>query len=299
MMADSEIRPSAVELMDRIEWSTRPAMDTRFRVFSDSNGRTNTVRRSAYTHRFDAPVDLWFSHSDSTFRETGLDQVTARELGAGLRVGFSRGVEVELEAVRRNFNRVQDTSNVWLRMNLLAPGGQVQLALSREDLDTVRALEDGIQTVGGSALYRFSAGSLLDAQVRASTRSYDDGNNRRDVRATWTYQLKDREGWRVGGLVEASDSLFRSLRYYTPRAYVTGQGRVLYQRQWMGWVMEGNLGLGIATDRQIGGRIVHNGQFGLNQTWGEQLRANVQFAYSRVPGYQSMSLQAGVEFVIK
>jgi hypothetical protein len=286
------------ELIDRIDWGIRPRLENTSRFFSDSNGRTQFDRSASFVLPLNIPVDFRLSASRTSFAESGLDRVDATGIRAGLSWALVPGVRFEGESMRRLFNRTPDTNSHWLRLNFGSPLNQVELSWSIEDVETVSAFEEAVQWQGPLAAYRFATGSF-SGQMMVRSRRISDGNSRQDARVTFNYRLGS-SAWQIGTILERSNTRFHSSLYYTPTELTGGQIRLAFREELASSLsIDGAVGVGGASDSSAGGRTLYNGRLGLTKTWAERVRANVSVDYSRVPGYRSMSVQGGINLVIK
>lgn len=173
----------------------------------------------------------------------------------------------------------------------------MQFDASKRDIDTVQAIENGIQARSYRLAYQTRFAPAILGNFGFTYQNYDDGNTGFSVLTRLRYTLPESKNWKIGADLSYKDSEFEASAYYTPEQLLIGVARVFYQHRFgKEFDLKTNYGLGGASDKVNGIRWVTNGGVNLDYRLTRQLKAGVAANFSVVPGYNSVNLKAFIGY---
>lgn len=283
-------------LAKRIRWENGVRLAPRMDLTKDSDGR-ESLWQGALVHTgtlggFEATLGA----GRFELHEDGLPSLAGPELSVATRLGpfsnwtFDGGVRQRTpDGADRSFGWTLGVAMENDRLELAAHGGI-------QDVETLRARLRGLQieNYAGHAALHVTA-SLLGV-FDGSFGRYDDTNERLDLSGKLLVRPRSWSGLGIGAGIGWSDTLFRSDLYYSPEALRMLRGLVAYQRRWdPGWLVETELGLGLAEDERNGRRGTFSVTGRAGQAWGERLRTVLEGRYGSAPAYESWGFGGALE----
>ncbi|HET7293278.1 MAG TPA: tetratricopeptide repeat protein [Vicinamibacteria bacterium] len=283
-------------LAQRIRWENRVRLAPRVEFSDDSDGR-ETLWQGALLHTgtlggFEATLGA----GRFALSEDGLPSLEGPELSVAARLGPLSNWTIEGRVAQRSPDGLERSIGWGLGVALESDRVELRGRVGIQDVETLRARLRGlqVQSYAGHAAVRLTS-SLLGVLDGAIGR-YDDTNERLDLSGKLLVRPRSWHGLGLGAGVAWSDTLFRSDLYYSPEALRQLRGLVAYQRRWdPGWLVETEVGLGLAEDERNGrrGTVSLTGRAG--QAWGERLRTRLEGRYGSAPGYESWGFGGALE----
>ncbi|GJL79247.1 MAG: hypothetical protein NPINA01_22360 [Nitrospinaceae bacterium] len=290
---ESVLNPKVEALREALAWRNRPRVLGRFNFFRDSNDRSNHSQSAKVYFPLKVPLELALEGGILDFKEKGRPDIDGGHVSAGLHWRGWNFLQLEGKLRHRTLSQRKDTQNYWMSAKYQRNVHTFQFNGARQDIDTVQAIENGIQVKTYSLGYQTRFSPALLGKMGMAYQDYDDGNAGFDIRTGLRYRLPGLKNWKIGADLSFRDSDFEAREYYTPDQLLIGFARILYQRK-LGQDAEvrADLGLGGADDKVHGVRWATNGGFNFDYFLTRKLKAGLATKFSVVPGYDSVNLQA-------
>jgi tetratricopeptide (TPR) repeat protein len=294
---ESVLYPKIEELQEALAWKNRPRILGSTNFFRDSNDRTNHSESVKLYFPLEIPLELMLEGGILNMQEKGRTDIDGGQVSAGFHLGVLKSLHLEGKLRQRLLSHERNTENYFGSVKYQKNSHQIRINGSRRDIDTVRAIEDGIKVKTYSLGYQTRFAPALLGRAGVSYQDYDDGNTGFDFRASVRYQLPTLKNWKIGANIFYRDSEFESSAYYTPDRLLTGFALLQYNRRFSKQSeIRANLGFGGAKDKVNGVRWVTNGGFNFDYFLTKSLKAGVETSFSVVPGYDSVNLQAVIGY---
>ncbi len=283
-------------LAQRIRWENGFRLAPRIDFTDDSEGR-ETMWQGAFLHSgARGGFEASFGAGRFALSEDGLPSLEGPELSLATRLGpfenwsfMGRVWQRTPDGADRTFGWSYGIGVENDRLQLRARG-------ARGDVETLRGRLLGLRldTYGGHVGLRLTP-SLIGVFDGYYGR-YDDTNERVDLAGKLLVRPRRWGGLGFGAGVGWSDTLFRSDFYYSPEALRQLRGLVSYERRWNpGWVVETEIGLGLAEDEPNGRRGTFSATGRLGQAWNDRLRTLFEGRYGSAPAYESWGFGGTLE----
>ena len=218
------------KLRERVFWKNRPRIFADFKFFNDSNDRTNHSESTRVYFPIKSALELEVGGGAVHFKEDGRRDFDGTEFNAGLKWRAGKSWVFEGDFRNRSIAQRHNTQNYGAGVQYKRNANKFRFDWSEKDIDTVRAIEAGIQVKSYSLGYETRLSSPLLMRAGVSYQDYDDGNNGFDLRTGLRYSLPGLKEWRIGADLSYRDSDFEATAYYTPDSLFIGLSRVLYQK---------------------------------------------------------------------
>jgi tetratricopeptide (TPR) repeat protein len=283
-----------------IRWQGGSRLAPRSDFFRDSDGRETQWSGVEVQAGPLGPLDPSFAIGMLSLRQEGHASLTGRELSASARLGPFANWTLEGRAWQRALDGAETTLSFGAGFAFESDGFKLRLKGGREDVSTLLARAVGLQAdaYAAQATLRFS--HLVLASVDAGYQRLEDENRRRDVAGKLLLRPRWAHGVGFGAAAGWSDTLFQSTLYYSPAQLRFARGVLSYQRRWPGgWLLESEVGLGLATDRLHGDRRILHASGRAGQAWGERVRTLVEGRYGNSPGYSSWSVGGSLQIRVR
>lgn len=294
---ESIVNPKVQKLKEAVALRKRPRILGIFDFFNDSNDRTNHSESARIYFPLEIPLELMLEGGNLNFKEKGRQDIDGGQVAAGFKWMGWKSLQVEGRFRNRTLSKRKDTQNYWGSAKYRKNNHTFQFNASKRDIDTVRAIDNGIRVNTFSQGYQTRISKALLGRMGVSYQNYNDGNSGFDFRSSLRYRLPDWKNWSVGADLSFRDSDFEAREYYTPDSLLIGLARVLYQQPFgEDFDFRADFGLGGADDKVNGLRWVTSGGVKLDYSLTRQFKAGLSAKYSVVPGYESVNLQAVMDY---
>jgi hypothetical protein len=294
---ESIINPKVHKLKEAVAWRKRPRILGIFDFFNDSNDRTNHSESVRIYFPLEIPLELMLEGGYLNFKEKGRPDIDGGQAAAGFKWMGWESLQIEGKIRNRTLSKSKNTQNYWGSVKYRKNNHTFQFNASKRDIDTVRAIDNGIRVKTFGVGYQTRISQALLGRMGVSYQDYNDGNSGFDVRSSLRYQLPEWKNWSIGADLSYRDSDFEAREYYTPDSLLIGLARVLYQRRIdEDFEFRADFGFGGADDKVNGLRWATNGGVNLDYFFTRQLKSGLAAKYSVVPGYESVNLQAVIGY---
>jgi hypothetical protein len=252
---------------------------------SDADGRDEHEASVTARYAFDEPVDLTARLGTQTFQDAVFPELSGEHLQLGVNwQALTRGTFEGWVRARRLSQGIE-TLNGGIGFTGRVDRHRYAVACSIEDVPTVGALLDGIETRGCEASYRASE-RLWQGLAHGGYRSLTDGNAVAAAYGMVTRALGRKSPFEAGARLELADASFRSTLYYTPEGLVTALALVRAFRSFpSGTTIDAELGAGPSRDAVAGSRVVGRARVAWNQNWSSHIRTTLTAEYGQTPDY--------------
>ncbi len=290
---DGKVHSKIEFLKEAVAWKKRPRVFGGFDFFHDSNDRTNYSESARIHFPLDFPMEFMLEGSIVNFEEKGRNSLDGNEVTAGINWGGLKTWRLEGKFRNRYISQKSSVQSYWASAQYVWKQNKVQFSWSEREIDTVQAIENGIQVKSYGLGFQTRIFPKILGHAGLSYRDYDDGNNAFDMTTRLRHNLPDWKNWKTGADLSYKDSDFESPAYYTPDQLLMGIWRVFYHRKFSSkFDLRADYGFGGASDKVNGERWVSKGGVNLDYSFTKQLKAGVAAKFSVVPGYNSMNLEA-------
>jgi tetratricopeptide (TPR) repeat protein len=273
-----------------ISWETDPQTGPDVRVVSDSDHRDSLQVLATGRYPFDAPVDLWGSVGSAQFRDAVLPDLSGFQGTLGATWLGPAHVALGGWLRGRSLGPGVDTLEGQATVRGGVDGQRFGAACGVTDVETVGALQDGIQSRGCDGAYDVF-GRNWSSRSRLAYGSLTDGNAIVYGWADGTVSLERVRNLSVGGRLDVGDSRETSPLYYAPSGLVTAVGIVRYARSFpSGASLEAEAGIGPSRDSTSSVRAVGQARFAWTQDWGVRWRSALTAEYGETPDYRRTAL---------
>jgi len=278
------------KLENDIAWDNDPLAGFRVEAVSDADGRDEREASATGRYAFHAPVDLTARFGTQSFQDAVFPELSGEHLELSVKWrAFTRGA-FEGWVRERKLSQGIDTLNGGIGFSGRVDRHRYAVACSVEDVPTVGAFLDGIQTRGCDASYRASDRLWLGS-AQGGYRSLTDGNSIAAAYGMATRSLGRKSPFEAGARLELADTSFHSTLYYTPEGLVTALAVVRAFRSFpSGTSIEAELGAGPSRDAVAGSRIVGRAHVAWNQNWTRHIRTGLTADYGQTPDYHRTTL---------
>jgi len=283
-------------LAEKIRWSNRTRLFPRVDLARDSDGRERLWQGAELEAGSLGPLGLSFGLGRLSLREEGVGSLEGPELSASARLGPFGPWTLEGRAWQRRLDGADDTFSFRAAVSLANDWLDLRLRGGREDIDTLRARRPGIQSENWAARAALRPSPRTLLALDAGYGRFDDGNERRDLAAQLVIQPRGLGGLGFGAAGGWNDTLFQSEAYYSPEDVRWGRALLSYRHGWgAGWRLEGEVGMGLATDALRGRRRTLHGSARAVQVWGEHVRTLFEGRYGSSPGYEGWGVEGSLQ----
>jgi tetratricopeptide (TPR) repeat protein len=279
-------------LAQRIRWESRGRVESRAELTSDSATRETRWAGIGVRPPSLGPLELGFGYGMVSLREEDFVPLDGHEFSVSARVAPVAHWALNGRAWQQRFDGVPD-DRLSFRAGMEFETDWLELRFhgGEQEIDTLQARQRGIRQESYSA----QAGLRLSPTVRGAFAwafgRFDDRNERRDLTGRLVFQPRWGRGLGFGAAAGWSDTRFISDAYYSPDDVRWARGLLSYRRQWgAGWMIEGEVGLGMAVDDPNGRRRTLHAAGRAGQAWGEGFRTFLEGSYSDAPGYDAWGL---------
>lgn len=288
--------PFRRKLASDIAWENDSLAGFDVEAVSDADGRDEHDASVTGRYAFGAPVDLTARLGTQTFQDAVFPELSGEHLQLGVKwQALERGV-FDGWVRARKLSQGIDTLNGGIGFAGRVERHRYAVACSIEDVPTVGALLDGIQTRGCEGSYRANA-RLWSGRAHVGYRSLTDGNAIAAAYGTATRSLGRRSPFEAGARLELADASSRSTLYYTPQGLVTALALVRAARSFpTGTSIDAELGAGPSRDAVAGSRLVGHLRFAWNQNWTRHIRTTVTAEYGQTPDYHRTTLGLSFDY---
>ncbi|MCH7622483.1 MAG: tetratricopeptide repeat protein [Nitrospinae bacterium] len=292
-----DLNPKVEKLKQAVAWKTRPRVFGGFEFFHDSNDRTNHSESARIYFPLKFPLELMLEGAIVNFEEEGRRNLDGNEVTAGINWSGWKSFRLDGKFRNRYISQKNRSQSYWASAEYLKKQHKVEFNWSDRDIDTVQAIENGIQVKTYRLGYQTRFSPPLLGKVSLSYQDYDDGNTAFDITTRLRYTLPELKNWKFGADLSYKDSDFEAPAYYTPDQLLIGLARVFYQRQISKkFELRADYGFGGASDKVNGVRWVTKGSVKMGYRVSRQLKAGLAAKFSVVPGYNSVNLQAFIGY---
>jgi tetratricopeptide (TPR) repeat protein len=281
----------------RIRWESGARLTPRVEATGDSDGRESLWQGAELRAGALGPLELSLGFGRMALRQEGYVPLEGNEFAAQARLGPFGHWTLEGNAWQRRLELAPDTLSYRAGLGFDNDWLELRLRGGREDVDTLRARVLAIQAerYSGHALLRPSPSVLL--VFDGTLARLDDANERRDYSGRIVFRPRSWvAGLGIGVGAGWSDTLFQSPRYYSPENVYWG--RILLTQDYRtgsGWLLESEVGLGLAKDERLGRRTTFHTGGRLGQAWGDRVRTMLDARFGRSPGYDNWGLGGTLE----
>lgn len=290
---ESILNPKIDALKEAVAWKSRPSVSGAFGFFRDSNDRTQHSETVKLTFPMNVPLELMLEGGILNFTEKGRQDIDGGQVSGGFHWRGWKPLHLEAKVRHRSLSQTQDTQSYFGSARYRKNAHEIRINGAKRDIDTVRAIESGIQVKTYRLGYQTRFSSALLGRVGVAYQDYDDGNTGFDIRTGLRYQLPNLKNWKIGADLSFRDSEFEANAYYTPDQLLIGLARILYQHRFgKDAEVRVDFGLGGAEDTVNGARWVTSGGFNLDFFLTRKLKAGLESKFSVLPGYNSVNVQA-------
>ncbi len=290
-------KPKAEKLQEAVAWKNRSRVFGGFDFFHDSNERTNHSESARIYFPLKIPLELMLEGGSVNFEEAGRRDLHGNDVTAGVNWQAWKSLRLGGKFRNRYISQKHNSQSYWVSAEYSKNQHKVQFNGSKRDIDTVQAIDNGIQAQTYSLGYQTRISPLILGNVGLTYQEFDDGNSAFNIVTRLRYTLPELKNWKVGADLSYKDSDFEASAYYTPDQLLLGVARVFYQRQFgEDFDLKANYGLGGASDKVNGIRWVTNGGVNLDYRLTRQLKAGLTTKISVVPGYNSVNLKAFIGY---
>ncbi len=284
-------------LAHRIRWESRGRLESRAEVTADSATRESRLVGVGVRPPAFGPVELAFAYGMVSLREDGFARLDGQEFSASARLAPVAHWTLDGRVWQQRFEAVPRTS-LSFRAGVEFETDRLELRLrgGRQEIDTLQARLLGLR----SENYAAQAGLRLSPSVRAAFTGIwgrsNDGNERADLTGRLVFQPRWGRGLGLGAAFGWNDTSFQSEAYYSPENVRWTRGLLSYRRQWGGgWILEGEVGLGMSVDDPNGSRRTVHASGRAGQAWGSAFRTLFEGNYSNAPGYEGWGFGGGFQ----
>jgi len=288
--------PFRRKLASDIAWENDPLIGMQVEAVSDADGRDEREASVTGRYGFHAPVDLTARFGAQTFKDAVFPELSGEHLRVEVKwQALTRGAFAGWVRGRR-LSQGLDTVNGGIGFTGRVDRHHYAVACSIEDVPTVGALLDGIETRGCEGSYRASD-RLWQGRAQGGYRSLTDGNAIAAAYGMATRSLGRKSPFEAGVRLELADASFRSTLYYTPEGLVTALALVRASRAYpTGTSFDAELGAGPSRDAVAGFRIVGRARVAWSQNWSRHLRTSLTAEYGQTPDYHRTSLGVSLDY---
>jgi len=288
-----DLNPKIEKLKEAVAWKTRPRVFGGFDFFHDSNDRTNHSESARIYFPLNFPLDLMLNGAIVNFEEEGRRNLDGKEITAGINWRGWKSLRFGGKFRNRNISQKNRSQSYWASAGYLKKQHKVEFNWSDRDIDTVQAIENGIQLKTYRLGYQTRFSPPLLGKIGLSYQDYDDGNTAFDIATKLRFTLPGLKNWKIGADLSYKDSDFESPAYYSPDQLLIGVARGFYQRQFgKNFEVRAHYGFGGASDQVNGIRWVTRGGVNLDYSLTRRIKAGLATKFSVVPGYNSVNLEA-------
>lgn len=285
------------KLTEKIAWKSDPQIEARIGFSPESGERLRHWETLRVLYPLKNNVHLWGETGLTHFREKGFESLWVQELSIGAQWFAKKGLAVDGAFRQRQRERGAGSQNIWLGARYGTGLHTLRLNWSYEDIETLRAHEADLQAHHLKTTVSLRMHPQWNSQLSLAYLNYDDKNTRTDLGTQLRHRLIRWPDWQIGTRLAFRDARFQSNRYYTPEGLYETEANLVYRRAWdLGWVLEGEGGLGWADDRIHGARWIRHGRVLLKKVWTDTLHTQVQAELSRSPGYSRGTLEAVLQY---
>jgi tetratricopeptide (TPR) repeat protein len=275
----------------KIRWESGVRLVPRADFTGDSDGRETFWQGAELRTGAMGPLELSLGFGRIALRQEGFVPLEGNELSAQARLGPLGHWTLEGSAWQRRLEQAPDSLSFRAGLGFENDWLQLTLRGGREDVDTLQARVLAIQAdrYAAHALLRLSPGVL--AVFDGALSQLDDGNERRDASGRLVFRPRWGQGLGFGVGAGWSDMLFLSDRYYSPSD--VRWARALLSHGYAagaGWLIESELGFGLADDALRGRRRTFHGAWRAGQGWGDRMRTLFEARYGTSPGYEGWGI---------
>jgi len=274
-------------LARRIRWQSGGRLLPRVDVTGDSDGRETLWQGAELQTGALGPVELSFGYGRVTLRQEGFEPLDGEDISAGARLGPFSHWTLEGRAWQRRLGLAGDSLNFSVGMSFENDRLGLRLRGGREDIDTLGARLQALQAEKYAAHTSLRFSPSVQVLFDHGYARLDDGNERHDFSGRLVVRPRWGHGLAVGAAAGWSDTLFQSTLYYTPEQVRWARGVLSHQyRSGGGWLLETELGLGLAEDELRGRRRTLHAAGRAGQAWGSRVRSFLEGRYGSSPGYE-------------
>ncbi len=300
LAASGSPSPGAERLYRQLQWRLRPSLGFEARRTGDSNDRNSTLLAGRYRHplSLNRPVEVALGLGSLLLEEKGYEPIPVRQYD--LTLLWRQTPELTFAAdLRSRGGAGYRSTGLGAELRYQGRGLRIDGRLGREDVDTLRAFQAGIQADRALAKLTVDLARHWRTQWTLDYRGYSDGNRRGDGRIALVYDLPQLPRWRLLLQQGYSDSGRDSDLYYTPVALATTEWVMRYnERPEFGeWRLESELALGWAQGDNAADRLTYRASAGAQRYWLDTLRTRLEASYQNTTSYDSWAVGVSADYL--